>query len=219
MRLGGPREDYVRLGAALPQGWVELPTDPAVGPQAWATANVAEAAAGLEPTEHSIGEEAAAAQLASFVQRAQEAAVPGLSAHVALAFQPDPLGQVLVFASATVFPFEDGPLTVPGLLETLGAGPETVGQRHVQELDLALGRAVRLRRMFGAGAAAGVPVGGPGVDDVMEGITYVALPRGLDGFVWFDALWVDLVLGDDLAAVVDELAAALRLDARQGRGR
>lgn len=213
---------YVDLRLRLPEGWVVLPVEPDVDPDAWATDTVAGRTDLEEPSELTVGPEAAAAMLAAFVRRAQATYVPGMSSHLALAYQPDPHGRVVVFATATVFPFEGDRLTRRGLLRDLGSSPATVGDREVAKLTLPLGKAVRLRRLFDTGAADLLPDGTPaptlaeeGRADVMEGITIVALPRGLDGFVYVNAVWADLVWGDQLAAMVDVLATGFTLDFRQ----
>jgi hypothetical protein len=211
-------QPVVELRARLPEGWVRLPVESEVDADAWAVDAVAGRTDLEEPSEITVGPEAAAAMLAAFVRRAQATSVPGMSAHLALAYQPDPHGRVLVFATATVFPFEGQRLTRRGLLRDLGASPATVGDRDVSKVTLPLGKAVRLRRMFDTSAADLLPDGSPapadptpGEADVMEGITHVALPRGLEGFVHVNAVWNDLVWGDQLAAMVDVLATGLTI--------
>lgn len=221
-RVGEVEGPYVALAARLPEGWVQLPVEPDVNADAWAGDRVRSRTDTVEPSELTIGPEAAAAMLAGFVRRAQQTYEPGMSAHLALAYQPDPHGRVVVFATATVFPFEGEKLTRRGLLRTLGSSAATVGDREVAKVTLPMGKAVRLRRMYDVSAGDLLPDGRPAPlpergeqADVMEGITVVALPRGLPGFVWINAVWSDLVWGDQLAAMVDVLTTGLSLDFRQ----
>lgn len=216
----------VELRLRKPEGWVRLPVEDGVDPDAWAADSVAGRTDLAEPSELTVGPDAAAAMLAGFVRRARVTHLPGMSAHLALAYQPDPHGRVVVFATATVFPFEGERLTRRGLLRDLGASPATVGDRVVSTVTLPLGKGVRLRRMFDTTAADLLPDGSPapadpvpGEADVMEGITYVALPRGLGGFVYVNAVWTDLVWGDQLAAMVDVLAEGLTIRVGEEVGR
>lgn len=119
-----------------------------------------------------------------------------------------------------MFPFEGEKLTRRGLLRDLGSSPATVGDRDLSKVTLPMGKSVRLRRMFDTLAADLLPDGSrapaepaPREADVMEGITYVVLPRGLGGYVYVNAVWTDLVWGDQLASMVDVLATGLSVAA------
>lgn len=211
------REKYVRLQARGGPGWVDLPVDRDVDADAWAAEQVRTAGAGLEPLEWSIGPDAAAAMLAATVRRAQEQHVEGISAHASLAFQPDPIGAVLVVLDAAVHPFEGEPLTLDGLMASLGSGGATVGNLERDRVKLAAGPGVRVRRMFGE-TAAGEPVDPDTfveAADVVEGITYVVLPKRLPGFLHVNATWTQVAIGDQLAEQVDALAASIDLEFHQ----
>lgn len=211
------REKFVRLGATGGPGWVVLPVDGDVDAASWAAEHVATSGAGLEPLEWSIGAEAASAMLAAAVERAQAYHVEGISAHASLAFQPDPIGAVLAVLDAAVFPFEGEPLTLDGLMTTLGEGGATVGRMERDRVDLPCGPAVRVRRMYGEteDGAAVDPDTFVEAADVVEGVTYVVLPKGLPGFLHVNATWTQVVLGDELAAQVDAVAASIELEFRQ----
>lgn len=218
--------DQSSLRADLQPGWVPLDLDPGVDPDEWAARETELARRGVEPLPTSIGAEAAVTMLAAAVRSARVHLDHEAAAHLALAYMPDPVGRVYATLNALLLPFDDDVPTTPAAwLAALAAeGGSTVGRTEADEVDLKrLGPAARFRRLQGSPESLEVPAA---VEDwptepvaaserVLEALTYVALPRGLDGFVHLTAVWDQLVLGDEITVVVDQLVATVRLTDRR----
>lgn len=197
-------DKFVGWAGRLPQGWVQLPLDPAVDAEAWARAYVAEAAAGLAPEPGEAGADVAAAMLAHFTGVSRAAVAPGVAAPLALAFLPNVMDRVLAVVTAAAYPDSDEPAPEP----TADDGPDL----DVSRVDLALGPTLRIRRVQPE-----EEVGDRGWLEatLLERLTYVSTPPGLPGFTVVEAVWADLVLGDAIAEHVDALLSGLRIEFQQ----
>lgn len=192
--------DDLRISGPVPRGWVVLPLDPTVEPDAWARQGIEQAAAGLEPLETSIGVEAAAAQLAHAVREARGRAELGLAGYVGLVFMPDPIGPILAAAQVAVSAFETDPLRLEQLQAQSVHGEDVVGQEpEVGRLEGAAGTLARTRRIRRDG------------DDLVEGVRYVGLLDDERGYLQVDVDWTDLRLGDAMPGVADELAVGVEV--------
>jgi hypothetical protein len=193
-------EGEVGLELDYPPGWVDLPMDPVIDPHAWGRAHAAATTPGL-PAERI---EAVARDLTDAALDARDG---GPLCLLGLAYCPDPAGPVLAVVQAHLVAFGDDPLTLDEAEQMIGTEGENIGERTVQRRQLPCGPAVRVRRMRvddRPGPAGNGPDG-----RVVEGVTWVALPPGLDGYAMLLGTWATVVLGDELAARVDELAVRL----------
>lgn len=190
--------DEIEVSVDYPGGWIDLPVFTAVDADAWAQEVVWQAAAPEAPVEHL---EAAAESLAEALRMARE---QGPTLFVALAYQPDPTGPVLALCDVELYPFDGEPVGLDDAERQLGSEGDTVGPPEVSRRTLPAGPAVRLRRMREDPVDDGRAV-------VIEGVTYVLLPPALDGIGLISGRWTALVLGDELAARVDELAQRVRV--------
>jgi hypothetical protein len=195
-------EDAV-IGIDYPPGWVELPMDPEVPARPWAEELVAEQP-GLLPVER---REAAVVDLVVWVEECRLR-----EPELAFAYRPDPLAPTVAVCEVVAMPAEDPPVT-PEIAATLFARPQpgTVGDVIVDRRILPAGPAVRMRQMNGeAGGVKPAPEGPP--LPVVEGVTWVIFPPGLDGLIFVTTTWTELVLGDDLAELADRMAEGISLD-------
>lgn len=195
-------EDVV-IGIDYPSGWVELPMDPEVPARPWAEKLVAEQP-GLLPAER---REAAVVDLVVWVEECRLR-----EPELAFAYRPDPLAPTIAVCEVVAMPVEDPPVT-PEIAATLFARPQpgTVGDVTVDRRTLPAGPAVRMRQMNGeAGGVEPAPDGSP--PPVVEGVTWVIFPPGLDGLIFVTTTWTELVLGDDLAELADRMAEGISLD-------
>ncbi|NLT57244.1 MAG: hypothetical protein GXX79_22320 [Actinomycetales bacterium] len=201
-RLPETEDDEVGVSLDCPPGWIDLAVPDGEDPDAWALAQTRSMAPSDAPVERI---EAAAASLADAVRLAMDA---GPLTFLALAFQPDPLEPVLALWDVDLVPFEDGEaLTLDDVEAILGSEGVTVGEAERDRRDLPSGPGLRLRRMR-EDQPTGEPDGGI---RVTEGVTYVVLPPGLGGYAMLSGRWTAVVLGDELAARVDELAVRLSI--------
>lgn len=186
---------YVALHT-LP-GWVVLPVNDEIDAAEWALANVREAALPDAPEERI---EAAAHSLKLALDAMREGPVGG--PYVAVAFQPDPLAEVLAWASAAAWPWgADGPIGLDEAATLIGSSGQTIGSPEHGRVELPGGPAVWTRRMYEMDAGDG--------PFVMEGLAYVVLPPKMEGFVMLTSQWAALPLGEEIAARIHELAVRL----------
>jgi len=200
-------DKYVGWTGTLPQGWVQLPLDPGVDAVGWATAYQAEASAGVEWEEGEAGPDMVVAMLARFTELVRTRLDPRTAAPLALAFVPNIMDRVLAVLTAAAFPDSDEPLPDP-------TGPDpAVGNVDASRIDLPWGPTLRVRRIEPEPETGGTASWHDAT--LVERLTYLTTPDGLDGFTVVEAMWSDLVLGDAITEYVDALVDSLRLEFRQ----
>jgi hypothetical protein len=202
-------DKFIGWRGTLPRGWVQLPLSPTVDPDEWARSWHARAAEGVEWEEGEAGPDVAVAMLAHFVRLVRGRLDPATAAPLALALVPNVMDRVLAVATAAAYPWsEDGdvPQEAPDVARTL------LGDVDAERVEAPWGPTLRVRRVEAAES-------GPGEDwlgaTLTEHLTYLTTPPGLEGFTVLDAVWVDVVLGDAIAAYVDDLVGHLDLEFQQ----
>ena len=193
----------VLIGVDYPSGWVELPMEPEVVARDWAETHIADQGTSL-PGEH---REAAVLDLTVWIEECRLR-----EPEMAFAYRPDPLAPTVAVCEVVAMPADDPPVT-PEIAATLFVRPQpgTVGEVTVDRRTLPAGPAVRMRQMNGdAGGAGPAPDGSP--PPVVEGVTWVIFPPGLDGMIFVTTTWTELVLGDELAELADRMAESVSLE-------
>lgn len=197
------RGNYVDLMSTGAPGWVPLPLDSDEPAEAWSRDAIREAAGSEVADDHP-----AVQMLAGMVSEMRAKHAPEIFCHLAWVLHPEPLEPIYAVAEAAVYPFEPGMSTPQEFVELYSGESDPLQRGEVEQTETAIGHTVVVRRFV-----ADEPTTDEGIPgDVWEGCAYVMFPPGLEGFVYLNAQWPHISLGDSIATAVGALAHSLEID-------
>jgi hypothetical protein len=189
-----------KLQMKYPEGWIQLPIARKIEVGTWAEQ------AAWETLEPSATDERAAARVEHLVQITNAARAN--HDWSGLAYFPSYAHTLVALLDVKAYvPDGQYKTTTLDVLEEIFGGPaaDTVGEKTVEREQLPGGPALRIRRMR---AEPGDPTG---QSTIMEEVTHVIHPPGINGAVQVCMTWTVLQLGDKLAAMADAIAKTVRV--------
>lgn len=190
-------DDEIRGGYDVPvmNGWVLLPTDEeddGIDVDAWAEADVRSRLDHEEIADISMS-------VATLADAVDNALAVRSGIFFAQVFHPEPTEPTLAELHTFGQLHRDEPVSIEEARVLMAQpGDHYVTECVVEDRLLPTGPAVRSQVLMHNPHGA-----------VMEVVRYVIVPPGRSGWVFLAAQWTDLVLGEDLAARVDEVAVRI----------
>ncbi len=197
MNATPPTEDDLTVSVGIPLGWIPLKPEGDV--DAWALESVTTRAPQARPR---LARAAAKCLAEAFTVTRSKNGVVG----AALALQPDPVGDVIAVWSVELIPAGPEPMTLEEIVGHLTADAWPGANESLTRMQLPLGEACRHRAIWPEQRRVRFR------RRMVESVTHALPLPSLEALVLMKGRWSDLVLGDELAVRIDDLAISTEIN-------